>query len=1324
MQNKTEKRIVSLLLMIALVIGALPFGNALAYAEGDRPMLTEAHSTCTHIHEQSCGYAEDMACAHACGQGCAEVCNHIRHDAVCGYMKAAPCGHKHDTDCADSTAGLFGGESAEKEKAALVETDEMQSAGEMVPLDVSDYDPAAIEVINRLIDNNDLKASKNDPESWPFATWDDSTPKKLTDVDMEFPKFYSLNGEANFSGVASLVSLSCPNNSLTKLNMSGCTSLVYLDCRRNDLTEINMSGCTSLADLMCSNNSLAELDLSDCIGLGSFTSYFLGDQIVSFRLLESTPGQYALSMPLNNPTFADPSISYADGILTSNGGAATTKFTTQTGQSGMILSGKMQLTYGPAPSPITADFTDPNFLAAVRYNIFKSTGEIYAHDVSGITSLNVSDRNITSLAGIEHFTALRTLICSDNDLTSVDLSGLSNLEYLNCYNNSLTALDVSGLFSLQTLDCKNNRLTALDLSRCNQLSDFDGNGQNVPLILQPGAPGEYTYAIALNAPTFTQPSISYDGALKSTSTTAASTDFTVETGLPGKRLSGTMHLRYADVAITADFTDPNFLAEVRSTANIPTGEIYASDVAGISRLIVDDKEIASLAGIQHFTSLTVLSCFNNQLTSLDVSGLSHLKELYCFGNQLTTLDVSGLDQLTDLGIAHNRLTSLDISGLDSLAYLDCLGNQLTTLDVSSLRNLGELYCKNNQLGVLNVAGLSKLIALNCAGNQLTALNVSGLSSLRNLNCSYNYMPGTSAVTGRSIPWDGASFVFEPQRIPPSYDITVTGGTSDKAAARVGETVTITADTAPAGQRFKEWNISPAVSFVDDTNLKSATAKFIMPNQAVTATAVYEAAPITADFTDPNFLAEVRSTISKPIGDIFASDVAGITVLNVENKNIESLAGIEHFTALSMLICDNNRLETLDVSSLINLNMLACSSNRLTLLNVSDLSKLTHLYCYDNELTSLDVSGLGSLVLLNCSGNKLTALHMSGLHALKDLRCHNNQLTALDVSGLDSLASLNCAYNRLATLNVSGLLSLQGLNCPYNQLTTLDVSGLSILSYLDCSYNYMPDTSAVTGQSISWDGSNYIFEPQRIHAVTVRNGTGSGYYAQGDTVTITADAASSGKIFDKWASGDGVVFANASSASTTFIMPGNNVTVTATYKNAGGEDPAPDHTFRTLIDRATGITVSGNINEEAALTVTDLDLGDNAADNAIHQRMNGHEYAFILGRNISLSGSFTGTLILSLPVGSQYNGQTVTILHAKQDGTLETYIVKVQGGKATFEVISLSPFAVFLKDGLDDIPKTGDNSSPWKWWLLWGVSAAGIIILVLVRKKLLGASHKQ
>ncbi len=109
--------------------------------------------------------------------------------------------------------------------------------------------------------------------------------------------------------------------------------------------------------------------------------------------------------------------------------------------------------------------------------------------------------------------------------------------------------------------------------------------------------------------------------------------------------------------------------------------------------------------------------------------------------------------------------------------------------------------------------------------------------------------------------------------------------------------------------------------------------------------------------------------------------------------------------------------------------------------------------------------------------------------------------------------------------------------------------------------------------------------------------------------------------------------------------------------------------------------------------------------------------FILGKNISLSGSFTGTLTLSLPVGAQYNGKTVTILHAKQDGTLETYTVVVRDGKATFDVTSLSPFAVFTdaKDALG-IPKTGDGSAVWAEWMLMALSGAGISAVVWTRKR--------
>jgi uncharacterized repeat protein (TIGR02543 family)/LPXTG-motif cell wall-anchored protein len=70
-----------------------------------------------------------------------------------------------------------------------------------------------------------------------------------------------------------------------------------------------------------------------------------------------------------------------------------------------------------------------------------------------------------------------------------------------------------------------------------------------------------------------------------------------------------------------------------------------------------------------------------------------------------------------------------------------------------------------------------------------------------------------------------------------------------------------------------------------------------------------------------------------------------------------------------------------------------------------------------------------------------------------------------------------------------------------------------------------------------------------YPVTVNGGsTTTPTPAEGDTVTITADAPAVGKVFDKWTSEDGVTFANANNPTTTFVMPAKAVTVTATYKD--------------------------------------------------------------------------------------------------------------------------------------------------------------------------------
>ena len=75
-----------------------------------------------------------------------------------------------------------------------------------------------------------------------------------------------------------------------------------------------------------------------------------------------------------------------------------------------------------------------------------------------------------------------------------------------------------------------------------------------------------------------------------------------------------------------------------------------------------------------------------------------------------------------------------------------------------------------------------------------------------------------------------------------------------------------------------------------------------------------------------------------------------------------------------------------------------------------------------------------------------------------------------------------------------------------------------------------------------------------YEVSVTGGSGSGTYTQGTSVTINADDAPSGKVFDKWTgTTDGLVFTSGSlnSSTATFTMPGNQVNLTATYRTSQG-----------------------------------------------------------------------------------------------------------------------------------------------------------------------------
>ena len=132
------------------------------------------------------------------------------------------------------------------------------------------------------------------------------------------------------------------------------------------------------------------------------------------------------------------------------------------------------------------------------------------------------------------------------------------------------------------------------------------------------------------------------------------------------------------------------------------------------------------------------------------------------------------------------------------------------------------------------------------------------------------------------------------------------------------------------------------------------------------------------------------TVSLDEDNKFQIIMNGGAFLDLRNKNITSLAGIEYFTDLETLDCRGNQLTTLDVTKLTKLMFLVCNDNQLTALDVTGLTSLTDLECSDNQLVSLDVSTLEELEILWCHGNKMTALDITHNAYLGDLKCGNQQ----------------------------------------------------------------------------------------------------------------------------------------------------------------------------------------------------------------------------------------------------------------------------------------------------------------------------------------------
>ena len=120
-----------------------------------------------------------------------------------------------------------------------------------------------------------------------------------------------------------------------------------------------------------------------------------------------------------------------------------------------------------------------------------------------------------------------------------------------------------------------------------------------------------------------------------------------------------------------------------------------------------------------------------------------------------------------------------------------------------------------------------------------------------------------------------------------------------------------------------------------------------------------------------------------------------------------------------------------------------------------------------------------------------------------------------------------------------------------------------------------------------------------------------------------------------------------------------------------------------------MTLSGDrIHENARLTVTENRLHTSGScDHCSQIRQWQQQGSVVAVYDVSLSRDFRGSVTLTFPVPSRYNGKTMTVVHCLHN-KLEYYEAVAKNGKVTVTVESLSPFAILEGSIAKKNPETG------------------------------------
>ena len=383
------------------------------------------------------------------------------------------------------------------------------------------------------------------------------------------------------------------------------------------------------------------------------------------------------------------------------------------------------------------------------------------------------------------------------------------------------------------------------------------------------------------------------------------------------------------------------------TLSCAYNKLSALDVTkntALETLYCQDNSLTSLDLTQN-TKLRQLSCSTNKLSVLDLRSCPALETVYAHYNSLTSLDLSKNTALTGLYIAYNGLAQLNLRANTRLTGLEILHNGMSALDVSSCTALQKLYCGQNNLQSLYLSNNTQLNLLDCHENSLTALELRWNTALEDLNAAQNLLKSLSVSSNTRL---------ERLQCYSNRLTALTLGTNSVLdRLNCADNPLTTLDIRNCAKLIDVYGrLAPVYKNGVVYHMTDLNSPYLIYNQSVTVyagttptpTPPATGIPITAQyFPDSVFRSMVYQYCdANKDYSLSASEIRNTTVIHCANSAIRTLQGIEYFTNLQSLHCNNTYITSLDLSAFPYLRQLKCYDTGISTLYVGSNPYLANL----------------------------------------------------------------------------------------------------------------------------------------------------------------------------------------------------------------------------------------------------------------------------------------------------------------------------------------------------------------------------------------------